>query len=548
MKKIFIFSFLAFFLFSCEDAIEIVQDGELNDQALFKNVANLQLFMNEVYDRAATENDLITSSLLTDEVAIAAGLTTNDTQRFFMVSTNGNAAAIWNSHYQLINYCNRVIRGATFFTPSASELPQYNSILAQARALRAFAHFQLLTYFSQDISNDNALGVMKVDFVPTAQQDIPRSTNGEVFGLIESDLNFAQANLGTPFAGTVPVTAANSYKFVNVNFLNAFRARMYLYRKNYSQALVYADAVLSTSGVSLASCLFPSTMNPNFPATSATVVSLSGSTTINTAPTATNAQQLALWQMDQWTPVNAPAYRRMWVDAIQGESLFSLERPNNRTNFSSRYNTNGSYISGGPLYDMGRTLFDLYTQPLGGGAEDFRRWCFVDRSATISATPLTATRTNEQIVIDKYPGKTGSHTSNDVKVFRLSEMYFIKAECLARSGNLTGAALLIQQVRQARNYIVGAIVPLPVYANATAAYADILLERRKELSFEGHRYIDLKRLGADAGVTGTDRYSQDAINSSATSPVNINIGDYRFTLPIPQAEINVNALPQNPGY
>jgi hypothetical protein len=289
-------------------------------------------------------------------------------------------------------------------------------------------------------------------------------------------------------------------------------------------------------------------MNPNFPATSATTVSLSGSTTINTAPTATNAQQLALWQMDQWAPVNAPAYRRMWVDAIQGESLFSLERPNNRTNFSSRYNTNGSYISGGPLYDMGRTLFDLYTQPLGGGAEDFRRWCFVDRSATISATPLTASRTNEQIVIDKYPGKTGSHTSNDVKVFRLSEMFFIKAECLARSGNLTDAALLIQQVRQARNYIVGAIVPLPVYANATAAYADILLERRKELSFEGHRYIDLKRLGADAGVTGTDRYSQDAINSSATSPVNINIGDYRFTLPIPQAEINVNALPQNPGY
>lgn len=550
MKKIIVFSLFALFLASCEDSIEIVQKGELNDATLFKSVGNMQLFLNEVYDRAASENDLMIASMLSDEVAIAGGLTSNDTQRFFVVSTNGNAAAIWNSHYQLINYCNRVINGATLFTPPASDVAQYNSILAQARALRAFAHFQLLTYFSEDISNNNALGVMKIDFIPTAQQDIPRSTNGEVFGLIESDLNYAEANLGTPVAGSLPVTATNAYKYVNLNFINAFRARMYLYRKNYTQSLTYADQVISTSGVSLASCLFPSAMSVNFPATSAATVSLSGATSINTSPgtSVANAQQLALWQMDQWVPVNAPDYRKMWVDAIQGESLFSLDRPNNKINFSSRYNTNGSYLSGGPLYDMGRSLFELYTQPLGGGAQDFRRWCFVDRSATISTSPLTASKNNEQIVIDKYPGKTGSHTSNDVKVFRLSEIYFIKAECLVRSGNLAGAAAAIKQVRQARNYIVGAVVPTPTYATATAALADILTERRKELSFEGHRYIDLKRLGADAGVSGTDRYSQDAVNSSATSPVNIAVGDFRFTLPIPQAEINVNPLTQNTGY
>jgi hypothetical protein len=28
------------------------------------------------------------------------------------------------------------------------------------------------------------------------------------------------------------------------------------------------------------------------------------------------------------------------------------------------YNTNGSYITGGPLYDMGRTLFNAYTKIL----------------------------------------------------------------------------------------------------------------------------------------------------------------------------------------
>jgi hypothetical protein len=542
MKKIIIvFSFFALLLSSsCNDSYEIVQRGELNDAAVFTSMANLQQFLNEVYDRAATENDLVTSSLLTDEAAIASGLTTNDTQRFFVVSTNGNAAAIWNAHYGLINYSNRLIRGASYYSPTAAELPAYNSMIAQARALRAFAHFQLLVYFSQDISNPNALGVMLVDRVINPDEDLPRSTNAEIFGLIDSDLTFANANLINP-------TGANAYKFVSSNFINAFRARMFLYRKNYVLAEQYADAAIA-GGVPLASCLFTGAPPANFPLTSAAVVSSAGSTTINNSPGAGNPQQLALWQMDQWVPTNAPAYRRMWVDGIQGESLFSLDRPNNRINFSSRYNTNGSYLSGGPLYDMGRNLFDLYRQPLGGGAEDFRRWSFVDRSATISLTPATASRTNEQIVIDKYPGKTGSHTSNDVKVFRVSEMHFIKAECRARANDFTGAANQIRLVRQERNYIVGGVVPASVYGNATAAYADILLERRKELSFEGHRYIDLKRLGADAGVTGTDRYAQDAVNSSATSPSNILLGDYRFTLPIPQAELNVNPLTQNPGY
>jgi S-adenosylmethionine synthetase len=71
-----------------------------------------------------------------------------------------------------------------------------------------------------------------------------------------------------------------------------------------------------------------------------------------------------------------------------GEILFAIDKPINKINFSSTYNTNGSYITGGPLYDMGRTLFNAYTQDLGGGAQDYRRWCFVDRSATISATLL----------------------------------------------------------------------------------------------------------------------------------------------------------------
>ena len=127
-------------------------------------------------------------------------------------------------------------------------------------------------------------------------------------------------------------------------------------------------------------------------------------------------------------------------------------------------------------------------------------------------------------------------------------MYFIKAECRAEANDFTGAASLIQQVRQARNYIAGAIVPAPSYGNSTEANSDILMERYKELCFEGHRYIDLKRIGEKAGVTETNRFPTDSENSSAINPYNISVDDYRFTLPIPQEEINVNPLQQNPSY
>ena len=211
MKKgILILSIFAM-LFSCTDATDIVQAGELNDARLFTSIGNIQLFLSETYDRLGTENEILASSLLTDEVAMGNSLVSNDTQRFFVLTTNGFADAIWFSHYNTINYCNRLIRGAGLYTPTAAETPQYNSILAQARALRAFSHFQLMTYFSTDLSNDAALGVMKVDFVPTLQQKVPRSTNGEVFKLIEDDLAFAQANLINP-------TGANAYKFITLNF------------------------------------------------------------------------------------------------------------------------------------------------------------------------------------------------------------------------------------------------------------------------------------------------------------------------------------------
>jgi len=129
-------------------------------------------------------------------------------------------------------------------------------------------------------------------------------------------------------------------------------------------------------------------------------------------------------------------------------------------------------------------------------------------------------------------------------MFRLSEMYFILAECAVNDNDLVSARNYIHQVRQARNYSGSATTP--VYASQQEAWADILKERRVELAFEGHRYIDLKRLAAKAGVTMDRNRTDDRPGIAVT---NLPNGDYRYTLPIPLAEIAGNPnIQQNPGY
>jgi hypothetical protein len=147
-------------------------------------------------------------------------------------------------------------------------------------------------------------------------------------------------------------------------------------------------------------------------------------------------------------------------------------------------------------------------------------------------------------VIQKYPGSEGTPLMNDLKIFRVSEMYLIRAEAAVASGNLGEAASLIKEIRDAR---FGSDTPLPSYGSATEAYAAILDERRVELSFEGHRYLDLKRLGtrANQGV------ARDAVDCSINGACSLPADDFRFTMPLPIVEFNGNPglrEQQNPGY
>lgn len=505
-------------LTGCQDSIDIVQDGEAYESQI-TTVQQLTTFLTgSVYNMLEPTYANYLTGVLTDELAPGVGSGGQEFQlhRFFLDSNDTYTSNIWANNYLVINRINHVLEVAKQVTPANStEVVTYNKALAQARAIRAYCYLQLETYFSTDMKNENALGVMWLEGAPVGEDifsfSSPRRTNKVIYDYINADLDYARSILPYMSADTGALSSSTRF-YASKDFVNAVAARFNLYRGNYPLAKQYAQDVVS---------------NVTFTLTAATPM------TTTAAPTIGNATWNAAWYNTN-TAFNP--YRRMWGDLERGEIIFGLNRLATGAGgaIGTYYNTNSSAITGSPMWFWGKNLYNAFNV-----TGDVRKYAYLDPSSNAYINQGL-----NYFVIDKFPGKPGSTTRNDVKVFRLSEMYFILAEASVEEGNLTQAATYINNVRTARRY--SGVPTTPVYTGKQDAYADILKERRIELALEGHRYIDLKRLATIAGVT-MDRNADDDIVTVSNLPNN----SYKYTLPIPLAEITGNpamAGQQNPGY
>jgi len=504
---------------SCDDAIDIIQDGELPMD--LNTEADLEQYLKgQIYRNLDASSEIALTAVFTDEVSIGVDNGGQDISlhRFFLNQSDGYVADIWLTHYTVINGVNRLLKESVKIPETATS----KSILAEARVIRAYSYLQLLSYFSTNMADENALGVMLLDFVPELNTRLPRVSNSLIYQLIEQDLEYADLN----YVSTQGATASSAYKYVSKNLINSIYARMYLYRKNYLLAQQYAEKVKNESGLSLtvAKKITPTDTdnNPSTPLVN----------------------------------VTSYPYQLMWADVLNNlvevapntpkasEIIFALSRPTEGTwgNIASAFYFNSTDKAGGAFLEMGRNLFNSLKSVPG----DRRATDFVDGNNPGDPDyDIIADYIAKDILpINKYPGKGSQPLRNDLKIFRLSEIYFILAEAAIFQGDLPTAAGYIKNVRDARNE--NGPVTLPTYASPAAALGDLLDERRKELCYEGFRYLDIKRLGALAGKSIDRHPTDDQIKSL---PTTISNADYRFTLPIPQAEVSGNpTIQQNPGY
>jgi tetratricopeptide (TPR) repeat protein len=142
---------------------------------------------------------------------------------------------------------------------------------------------------------------------------------------------------------------------------------------------------------------------------------------------------------------------------------------------------------------------------------------------------------------DGYQQFNGSYDASSTLFTGLAtdEVYLIRAECYARSGNTSLAMTDLNKLLRNRISNASPYIDL-VATDPDDALFKILLERRKELVLRGLRWTDLRRLNLDSKTATTVTRGLNGV--IYTLPPN----DLRYTLLIPQEVISNSSMTQNP--
>ncbi|WP_144281873.1 RagB/SusD family nutrient uptake outer membrane protein [Chryseobacterium echinoideorum] len=514
MKKILYITAAVFSLsfISCsEELMETYAPGALVEETAIQNADELQLFLNTTYTGLTSRSQSAFVSVFTDEASIAfdnGGQGLNDDYVFFLNPLSNGPESIWANNYANLARINRILILADKLpSTTAVEKNKINKIKAEALTLRAYCHLTILSYFTTDMKNPNALAGILADRVFVVDDnDFPRNTNAQFYSLIQSDLTTAI----TLFDGLTSNLFSNIY--ANKFFAQGLKARAYAYAGDYSDAETWANTVINNSGLVLANY-------NNYPS-----VFLTESNSINTE---------VIFKFKRLATQNAQA-----------------------SNLHNAWYNGSPSVAGAPFFELSRALYNKLD------LNDTRYRTLVHPNSIIDPNYATSSnvRSSDRLLLNKHGGtltlngtpwaSTASNANNnDIKIMRLSEMYLIKAEARANSNDLVGVATAIKALRD--NRFISPQV-LPTYATVTEAWKAILDERRIEFAFEGYRFIDIKRLGTLAN-SGIDRhpadYQSSTANYPAANPSNLPLNSYKWALPIPTIETKVNsAIQQNPGY
>jgi hypothetical protein len=471
-------------LASCKKAIDLEPSHNVDGADFFTMISDHELALTGTYARLLQDSyygnsnagsgpyvglpDMMSDNFFESSESLA---NYQNFSRWNYVADDPNVQDIWEDGYRVVQQANITMRGLDNF--SGSNPGAVNRIKAQALALRALAHFDLLRMFGEEFDrNSPAPGIAYVEKFDLEQKP-SRLTVKQTYDRIEADLKLSKQlmlAMDKPIQGSG--TAGGDRSYIDDLVINGLLARMYLYANVYDSAIKYSTLTINAR---------PLTTRVNFP--------------------------------------------NIWIDASTAEVLWSVkfESLNSGIGDLIFYST-GNRAS----YRPTTNLLNLYDPVNDVRYNSYFRNLL--RGANRNTTPA-------RIVLVKYDAKQANLSKPDgivnFKSVRTAEMYLIRAEAYARSGNEPLALADLNTLRSAR--ISGYVSELLSGPPLLAAIAD---ERRKELVAEGHRFFDMKR------TTRTINRVTNCVNFCVLNP-----GAREWALPIPQSEILANPnAEQNDGY
>jgi starch-binding outer membrane protein, SusD/RagB family len=391
-KKIYLYGFLVLMFFSsCNDFLE-VEDPNVNSiNNQFSTFDGIKQVLNGCYLELAEQSTTIqfiygdyqggniafsptisgsNQGLITVPTDIRNSYDFND------LSNNSDYDDFYENAYTNLNAINLILEKTDGVEAS---IAQKNQIKAEALAIRAFIHSQLLLLYSQDYgfaNNASHKGIVYANRVFIGGIDFPsRNSVAQCYDFVVADYLQAISLFQSTSIFTLP-----NYAVFNKNNVKALLARVYLEKKDYSNAILLANDVLLNSGISLTS--------------NATLVS-------------------------QWEQTNLP------ISEVLLELLPRVADDGSLADSVSEYY---SFVSPTDYdkYVASLDIINLYD------ANDIRRNLFIIQPIN---TKISA---NSFEIRDYYFTKKNQDNAGTM-IIRLSEMYAILAEAHFKQGNLLEA-------------------------------------------------------------------------------------------------------------
>jgi tetratricopeptide (TPR) repeat protein len=337
-----------------------------------------------------------------------------------------NSTYVWYIAYKIINSTNQNIESVTEGQDAGNDY-----LLGENYFLRGMAYFDLLRLFSKPYTHgtDNLGAILRLK--STDPDKMPRSTVGESYAQVVSDLEKAAALMENG--------ERRGREYASKEAAWGLLSRAYLYMDQYDKAIEYASKVIASPLVTL-------TPKENY---------------------------LSMF----WNTPNSM------------ESIFVIKHlvqdDLKEGSIGSMYLTDG--VGWGEVYVSAPLRLLLEEHP-----EDVRNTLIKPQYEEDGVT--VAERNGiPKYFITKFSYQDNIVTLSSPHVLRLAEMYLNRAEAYAKKGQAQLALDDANVIRKRAGIADEDLYTLTDFQGAGDALGAVLQERRMELAYEGHRTIDVFR-------------------------------------------------------
>lgn len=484
-------------------------------------------------------------------------------QNYVPSPTNNFFDIKWRALYEGIARCNGTIRIATKLTAADVSDAAKNQILAEARFLRGYYHFEAKKMWNQVPYVDETIGV--------AEAKVPNSE--DIWPKIMADLDFAISNLAEK---------PSNIGRVNNWAAKAMKAKALLYQGKYAEARpIFTEVITSGKNSAGTSYALAPSFADNFNADrenapevrAESVFAYEASVNDGSGGNNANYDQVLNFPYNggpgtccgffqpSFEFVNSFRTTAVGLPLLDGSYNDGTNQVKNDQGIASTAAFTPDQGNLDPRLDwtVGRRGIPF----LDWGPHPGAIWIRDQGNGGPYAPKKNAYYKSQEKKLTDGTNWASGLTAINYKIIRFADVLLMAAEAEVESGSLEKAREYVNLVRARAakpdtwvttpdaNYVIG--VYATPFADQTTARTAVRFERKLELGMEGHRFFDLVRWGiADQVLNAFLAYEKTKLSGTYGSATFVKGKNEYY--PIPQNQIDLQTsggtsnLIQNPGY